>query len=90
GIYYAAASFAGKAIGGAGAIFAGLIIDFAGIPKGADPAGVSSESVLRFGWALGPAVIFMTLLAIICISYYRIDRESHAKTLQEIKERSVT
>jgi glycoside/pentoside/hexuronide:cation symporter, GPH family len=89
GIYYAAASFAGKAIGGSGAIFAGLIIDFAGIPQGADPATVSSESVLRFGWALGPAVIVMTALAIACISFYGIDRETHAKTLREIRNRSV-
>jgi Na+/melibiose symporter-like transporter len=89
GIYYAAASFAGKAIGGSGAIFAGLIIDFAGIPQGADPATVSSESVLRFGWALGPAVIVMTALAIACISFYGINRESHAKTLREIRERSI-
>ena len=85
GIYFAAASFAGKAIGGSGAIFAGLIIDFSGIPQGADPAAVSGESVLRFGWALGPTVILMTVLAIICISFYRISRESHIQTLGEIQ-----
>ena len=69
GIYFAAASFAGKAIGGSGAIIAGLIIDFSGIPQGAEPATVPSESILRFGWALGPAVILMTMLAILCIAF---------------------
>lgn len=88
GIYYAAASFAGKAVGGSGAIFAGMIIDFAGIHQGADPATVSADSVLRFGWALGPAVIVMTALAIACISFYGISRETHAKTLEEIRERT--
>ena len=84
GIYYAAASFAGKAIGGSGAVFAGLIIDFAGIPQGADPANVSAEAVVRFGWALGPAVIVMTALAVWCASYYNITRAAHQQVLAEI------
>ncbi len=85
GIYYAAASFAGKAIGGSGAIFAGLIIDFAGIPKGAAPAMVSADAVVRFGWALGPAVLILTAMAIACISFYGISRARHKEILQELK-----
>ncbi len=85
GIYYAAASFAGKAVGGSGAILAGLIIDFAGIPQGADPSTVAAESVERFGWALGPAVIFMTAIAIFCISFYNISRERHGEILAELR-----
>jgi len=88
GIYYAAASFAGKAIGGSGAIFAGLIIDFAGIPQGADPATVPAEAVIRFGWALGPTVIVLTTIAIGCISFYSISRQRHREILEEINTRS--
>ena len=84
GIYYAAASFAGKAIGGSGAIFAGLIIDFAGIPQGADPSTVAPEAIVRFGWALGPAVIIMTAMAIAIIGFYSITRERHSEILAEI------
>ena len=85
GIYYAAASFAGKAIAGSGAIFAGLIIDFAGIPPGADPSMVSVEAVNRFGWALGPAVIILTAMAVVCISFYGISRARHKEILEELK-----
>ncbi|MBT4160932.1 MAG: MFS transporter [Gammaproteobacteria bacterium] len=85
GIYYAASSFAGKAIGGSGAILAGLIIDFAGIPQGADPATVAPEAVVRFGWALGPAVIVMTAVAVVCISFYSISRADHEAILREIE-----
>ena len=85
GIYYAAASFAGKAIAGSGAIFAGLIIDFAGIPPGADPATVSADAVNRFGWALGPAVIILTAMAVVCISFYGISRARHKEILAELK-----
>ncbi|MGB1686282.1 MAG: MFS transporter, partial [Pseudomonadales bacterium] len=87
GIYYAAASFAGKAIGGSGAILAGLIIDFAGIPQGADPSTVAPEAVARFGWALGPSVLIMTAMAIGCITFYNISRADHAGILREIKDR---
>ena len=88
GIYYAAASFAGKAIGGSGAIFAGLIIDYSGIPQGADPASVAPEAVARFGWALGPAVIVMTAIAIGCISFYSISRARHSEILDELRQQS--
>lgn len=87
GIYYAAASFAGKAIGGSGAILAGLIIDFAGIPQGAAPSAVEPEAIIRFGWALGPAVLLMMALAVICISFYSITRDQHTRILEEIRAR---
>ena len=88
GIYYAAASFAGKAIGGSGAILAGLIIDFAGIPQGAAPSAVDPEAIARFGWALGPAVLAMMTLALVCISFYTITRAQHAKILEEIRTKA--
>ena len=90
GIYYAAASFAGKAIGGSGAILAGLIIDFAGIPQGAPPGSVSAEAVARFGWALGPAVIAMTALALTCIAFHNISRTDHHAILEEIENKKKT
>lgn len=86
GIYYAASSFAGKAIGGSGAILAGLVIDFAGIPQGADPASVDPASIERFGWALGPSVLVLMALAILCISFYSITRAQHQDIIRQIAE----
>ncbi len=90
GIYYAAASFAGKAIGGSGAILAGLIIDFSGIPQGATPSTVSAEAVSRFGWALGPAVIAMTALSLTCIAFHDISRANHRAILKELENSKET
>lgn len=87
GIYFAAASFAGKAVGGSGAILAGLVIDLAGIPAGADPATVDPDAVARFGWALGPAVLIMTAIALGCICFYRISRATHAEIVTELAAR---
>ena len=87
GIYFAAASFAGKAVGGSGAILAGLVIDLAGIPAGADPATVDPQAVVRFGWALGPSVLIMTAISLGCIHFYRISRARHTEILRELAAR---
>ena len=87
GVYFAAASFAGKAVGGSGAILAGLVIDLAGIPAGADPGSVDPTAVARFGWALGPLVILMTSIALGCIHFYGISRAEHAQTLKALTAR---
>ncbi len=84
GIYFAAASFVGKIVGGAGPVFAGLTIDLAGIAPGSDPATVDPAAIMRFGWVQGPAVIFLTMLSVIAIGFYRISRERHAEIRSEI------
>ncbi|MBT7537695.1 MAG: MFS transporter, partial [Gammaproteobacteria bacterium] len=48
GIYYAAASFAGKMVGGAGPVLAGFVVDLAGIEPGATVASVPASAVARF------------------------------------------
>jgi len=90
GIYYAAASFAGKAVGGAGPILAGFIIDLAGIVPGSSHADVDPAAITRFGWATGPSVIFLSTLSIGCVWFYRITRQQHARILLEIRQRAET
>ena len=85
GIYYAAASFAGKVVGGAGPILAGFIIDLAGITPGTPPAEVAPEAIARFGWAAGPSVLALSFLSIACAARYSINRARHAQILQEIR-----
>jgi len=85
GIYYAAASFAGKVIGGAGPVMAGIVIDAAGIPPGSDPSTVSADAVVRFGWLQGPSVILLTAVSVVAIMFYRISRRRHAEILDEIR-----
>ena len=88
GIYYAAASLAGKTVAGAGPVLAGFIIDLAGIAPGSAPSEVAPEAIARFGWAQGPSVLFLSLLAIVSIRFYRISRFQHAEIMAEIDGRS--
>ncbi len=88
GIYYAAASFAAKAVGGAGPVVAGFIVDLAGIAPGSNPAEVDPAAIERFGWAQGPMVLVLSALSILCICFYRISRAEHARIVGEIAQRT--
>lgn len=88
GIYYAAASFAGKAVGGIGPVFAGIIIDLAGITPGTAPEDVAPEAIIRFGWAQGPSVVLLTAISVVAISFYTISRDRHVETLKAIAANS--
>lgn len=88
GIYYAAASFAGKVVGGAGPVLAGFIIDLAGIAPGSTPASVAPEAIERFGWAQGPSVLVLALLSIVFIRFYKITRAQHSEILKEVDTRN--
>lgn len=85
GIYYAAASFAGKIVGGAGPVLAGFVVDLAGIAPGATPSTVDPSSVERFGWVQGPAVIVLTAISVVCISFFTITREQHSATMAQLQ-----
>ena len=87
GIYYAAASFAGKAVGGAGPILAGFIIDLAGIVPGSVPSAVDPEAIMRFGWAAGPSALVLSALSIVAICYYGISRQQHTQIVDELMAR---
>lgn len=88
GIYYAAASLAAKTVAGAGPVLAGFIIDLAGITPGSAPSEVAPEAIARFGWAQGPSVLLLSLLAIISIRFYRISRSQHSEIMAEIDGRN--
>ncbi len=87
GIYYAAGSLISKAVGGAGPVLAGVIIDLSGIAPGSAPGEVAPEAVARFGWATGPSVLLLSALSIACIWFYNISRKQHAQIVADIGRR---
>jgi Na+/melibiose symporter-like transporter len=81
GMYFAAASFAGKIVGGAGPVIAGYVISWSGITPGADPASVPADVIDRFGWIQGPMVIVLSVLCIVAIGFYDLTRTRHRQIL---------
>jgi GPH family glycoside/pentoside/hexuronide:cation symporter len=88
GIYYAAGSLISKAVGGAGPVLAGVIIDLSGIAPGSAPGEVAPAAIERFGWATGPSVLLLSALSIGCIWFYNISRSRHAEIVADIKRQS--
>lgn len=87
GIYYAALSFAAKAIAGFGTVMSGIVIDLAGIEKNATAATLNPESLRVLGVALGPGILVMVGLTLAAASFYSITRAEHGRILAAIAKR---
>ena len=86
GLFYAARSFAGKAVSALGIILAGSIVSLVGMD------GIKSVEDMTDAMRLELATFFLPLycglymLAIYLISRYRIDRDSHNKNLEMLNK----
>src|SRR5262249_44435839 len=82
GLYFASLSFANKAALGLGSLISGLLLGAIDFPSEAIAAGkhvVIGGGVLRaLGLSYGPGAALLTILSILCFSFYRLDRATHA------------
>ncbi len=81
GIYFAALSFAAKAVGGFGIVISGVIVDAADIGRSATAATVDPASLHFLGMAMGPGVLAMIAATIYLASFYDISRAEHQRIL---------
>jgi Na+/melibiose symporter-like transporter len=84
GIYYAAASFAAKAIGGFGVIISGIVVDLAQIQRNATVETISAESLRTLAFAMGPGVLIMIALTVVVASAYQLTRDEHTRIRRAI------
>ncbi|NJN50771.1 MAG: MFS transporter [Gammaproteobacteria bacterium] len=89
GIYFAALSFAAKAVGGFGIVISGIVVDLAGITRGATAATVNPDSLAFLGIAMGPGVLVMIALTVYVSSFYGITRAEHGRIRTAITARTV-
>jgi Na+/melibiose symporter-like transporter len=84
GLFYAARSFAGKAVSALGIILAGSIVSLVGMDgiKGVEDMTMEMRGDLA-GFFL-PAYCGLYFLAIYLISRYKIDRETHQNNLEKL------
>lgn len=87
GLFFAARSFAQKAMSGLGVLLAGVTIDAIGLPAGARPGEVSPEVIQRLGLVFGPLLMGFFLVGLIFISRYGISRAGHAANLEALAQR---
>lgn len=88
GIFFSAASFAGKAAGGAGHIIAGVVIDIIGFPSNAAVGTISPENLTQLGLMNGPLMAVIMAFGVVYFMRYELSHERHAQIMQSLRERS--
>ncbi|HIG62465.1 MAG TPA: MFS transporter [Gammaproteobacteria bacterium] len=79
GIYFAASSFAAKAIGGFGIVVSGIVVDLAGIQRNATVETINPESLRTLAMAMGPGVLLMIGVTVVAASFYDLSRAEHSR-----------
>lgn len=87
GIYFAASSFAAKAIGGFGIVISGVVVDLAGIQRSATVETIDPESLRTLAMAMGPGVLVMIGITVIAASFYDLSREEHTRIRASILDK---
>jgi len=87
GLFFAARSFAAKATSGVGTFLAGIMLDLIAFPRGATPGEVDAWTIFKLGVVLGPVLMGLYAIALLCIFRYDISREGHEENLAILARR---
>ena len=90
GIFFAAQGFSIKFVAGAGAFLGGLVIDFVGLPVGAEPGSVDADVLFNLGLAAGPLVALLLLLPYFFARRLDLSQASHAHIRRQLESRRPT
>jgi glycoside/pentoside/hexuronide:cation symporter, GPH family len=86
GIYFAASSFAAKAIGGFGIVISGVVVDLAGIQRNATVETINPESLRTLAMAMGPGVLLMIGVTVLAASFYDLSCAEHRRIRAAISD----
>lgn len=73
-----------KVLGGFAAIVPGIILAVVGFPRHAVPGAVAPQVLRHLALLYLPAMATMSVLAIFCLAFYRIDRAGHESFVRAI------
>ncbi len=91
GLYYASLTFGAKAATGLGSMLAGLGLTWIGFPAGqtrADLASLSPDTISGLGLLWGPGLAILLLLGAPFFLFYRLDRDSHGRLVEQLSARN--
>jgi Na+/melibiose symporter-like transporter len=86
GTFFAANSFASKAVNGFGVIVAGQILTIVEFPTQAKPGEVSLTILYDLAYLYIPTMLLFYIGAVFALSYYQINREDHVENLRQLSE----
>ncbi len=89
GLLFGFFTLASKSTSGIGSFLAGLTLSAIAFPIGdsVTPGDVDADTLFRLGLAYGPGLMILGLLCVAVMAPYAITRESHARTLDELRRR---
>lgn len=84
GIFFAANSFAQKAVNGLGVVVAGQILAYIQFPTQAKPGEVPESTLADLAYIYVPVILIFYLAALSVLTLYRIKREDHSENLRRL------
>ncbi len=84
GIFFAANSFAQKAVNGLGVVVAGQILAYIQFPTQAKPGEVAQDTLFDLAYIYVPVLLFFYLFALCVLSLYQINRQDHSANLHRL------
>ncbi len=87
GIFFAGISFIRKLSQGVGVMTASAVLAVAGFAQGGGGQGATEESIRALGWGYAISLLVAWTLMLICVSFYRISRDSHTANLDALAAR---
>lgn len=86
GVFFAARSFAQKAVHGMGTFVATMILTVVNFPRGAKPGDLSPGVVFDLGVVYVPVLMVLYVCALTVLTGYKISRETHAENVRRLSE----
>ena len=86
GIFFAANSFAQKAVNGLGVVVAGQILAIIQFPTQAKPGDVPESTIADLAIYYIPVIFFFYILALAVLSLYKINRAGHEANLRQLAD----
>jgi Na+/melibiose symporter-like transporter len=90
GVFFAANSFAQKAVNGLGVVVAGHMLAYTQFPTQAKPGEIPQETLFELVYIYVPTLLVFYLLALAVLSFYRINREDHNENLRRLSAESAS
>lgn len=89
GTFFAANAFMKTCTSGFGVLGAGLLLSLSGFPEKAIPGQIAPEVIDRLVWLYMPTIAILWAIAIVFLSFYRIDRARHEENVRRVRESAV-
>lgn len=89
GLLFSASTMVNKAVSGMGILLAGLLLAFVNFPDKAQPGLVSADVLQRLASIYIGSTALATVLAIICLAYYPINRLRHIENIRQLSEKTL-